>query len=232
MGELSRHVQFIPVIYTKLFERRKVSHLMKLQEVAKRLGVSEKSARRYVKSGEIPSVFVGNAYRISEQDLVEYLEHARVRAGESGPKAKSPLPLDVGNGGSGAFGRGSVRVWVRYLEESVGYFARRLDRQDLGLSGISEISSLTIGLIELCHIFEEDVLAEADADLLNRYEKAGRFLVFDLDDMVIERYDREVRGAKETQIGGDALDETAAISSIEEWKSKRLKGREKLRLGA
>ncbi len=95
---MSRQFLHIPVRYTKFFERRKVSNLMKLQEVAKRLGVSEKSARRYVKSGELPSVFVGNAYRISEQDLVEYLEHARVRAGESGPKARTPRPLDDGAG--------------------------------------------------------------------------------------------------------------------------------------
>jgi excisionase family DNA binding protein len=200
---------------------------LSLHDVGDELGVSVQTVRRWVKAGELAAYKPGKEYRIKPSDLEEFLKTREVR-----PKGRAPLPLDVGNGGSGAFGRGSVGVWVRYLEESVGYFARRLERQDLGLSGISEISSLTIGLIELRHIFDEDVRAEADADLLNRYEKAVGFLVFDLDDMVIERYDREVGAAKETPIGGDALDETAAISFIEEWKSKRLKGREKLRLGA
>jgi excisionase family DNA binding protein len=50
------------------------------------LGVSEKTARRYVKAGVLPSVFVGNAYRVSEKDLEEYLEHAKVTPG----KAQAP----------------------------------------------------------------------------------------------------------------------------------------------
>jgi excisionase family DNA binding protein len=66
-----------------------VNDLMKLGEVARWLGVSEKTVRRYVKSGELPSVFVGNAYRISEEDIAEYLKRARVRVGDAGPKAEA-----------------------------------------------------------------------------------------------------------------------------------------------
>ena len=51
---------------------------VKLPEVARRLDVSEKTARRMVKSGKLPAVFVGGAYRVSEEDLAEYLEGARV----------------------------------------------------------------------------------------------------------------------------------------------------------
>jgi excisionase family DNA binding protein len=59
---------------------------LKLPEVARRLGVSEKTARRYVKAGMLPSMFVGNAYRVSERDVEEYLERARVTPG----KAQAP----------------------------------------------------------------------------------------------------------------------------------------------
>ncbi len=52
--------------------------MLKLPEVAQRLGVSEKTARRYVKAGTIPSVFIGNAYRVREEDLEEYMRQARV----------------------------------------------------------------------------------------------------------------------------------------------------------
>jgi excisionase family DNA binding protein len=58
--------------------RRPVADYVKLPEVARRLDVSEKTARRMVKSGKLPAVFVGGAYRVSEEDLAEYLEGARV----------------------------------------------------------------------------------------------------------------------------------------------------------
>jgi excisionase family DNA binding protein len=59
-----------------------VAEYLKLPEVARRLDVSEKTARRYVKSGALPSVFLGGAYRVSEADLAEFLESARVQPGK------------------------------------------------------------------------------------------------------------------------------------------------------
>jgi excisionase family DNA binding protein len=51
---------------------------LKLPEVARRLDVSEKTARRMVRSGKLPAVFIGGAYRVSEEDLAEYLKGAKV----------------------------------------------------------------------------------------------------------------------------------------------------------
>jgi excisionase family DNA binding protein len=70
-----------------------VANLLKLTEVAQRLDVSEKTVRRYVKRGVLPSIFVGNAYRVSEEDVVEYLRLARV-GGEHDPKVQA-LPIDI-----------------------------------------------------------------------------------------------------------------------------------------
>ncbi len=67
-------------------ERSVVADYLKLPEVARRLDVSEKTARRMVKSGSLPAVFIGGAYRISEEDLEEYLENAKVAPG----KAEAP----------------------------------------------------------------------------------------------------------------------------------------------
>lgn len=64
---------------------------LKLPEVARRLDVSEKTARRYVKSGALPSVFIGNAYRVSEEDLEKYLRRAKVQPGDLDPKVPSRL---------------------------------------------------------------------------------------------------------------------------------------------
>jgi excisionase family DNA binding protein len=54
-----------------------MSSYLKLPEVAHRLGVSEKTARRYIKSGSLPSVFIGNAYRVEPDALTEFVEHSR-----------------------------------------------------------------------------------------------------------------------------------------------------------
>ncbi len=59
---------------------------LKIPEVARRLDVSEPTVRRMVKGGKLPSVFVGGAYRVSEEDLEAYLENAKVVPG----KAQAP----------------------------------------------------------------------------------------------------------------------------------------------
>ncbi len=73
--------------------------LLKLPEVAQRLEVSEKTARRYVKAGVLPSVFVGNAYRVNEEDIEDYLRRAKVEVGSNPPKTAAPSPeiLKVGD---------------------------------------------------------------------------------------------------------------------------------------
>ena len=68
-----------------------MARLLKLPEVAQRLEVSEKTARRYVKAGILPSAFVGNAYRVNEEDVEEYLRRAKVEVGGNTPKAQVSL---------------------------------------------------------------------------------------------------------------------------------------------
>jgi excisionase family DNA binding protein len=71
-----------------------VSSYLKLPEVAQRLGVSEKTARRYIKSGTLPSIFVGNAYRVHPNDLDGFVERTSVGHGvgeaSNAPKAQAP----------------------------------------------------------------------------------------------------------------------------------------------
>lgn len=64
--------------------------LLKLAEVARRLGISEPTARRYVKSGKLPSIYVGGSYRVRDTDIEEFLRQAQVRPGENLPKAGAP----------------------------------------------------------------------------------------------------------------------------------------------
>lgn len=62
---------------------------LKIPEVARRLDVSEPTVRRMVKGGKLPSVFIGGAYRISEEDLAKYIENARVTPGKA-PASSQP----------------------------------------------------------------------------------------------------------------------------------------------
>ncbi len=71
-----------------------MAEYLKLAEVARKLDVSEKTARRYVKSGEIPSVFIVNKYRVSEDDLQEYIRGAKVHPVGARPKGPPPRSMD------------------------------------------------------------------------------------------------------------------------------------------
>lgn len=63
---------------------------LKIPELARRLDVSEKTARRYVKAGALPSAFIGGAYRVTEEDLEAFLRGAEVKPGDASPKAEAP----------------------------------------------------------------------------------------------------------------------------------------------
>jgi excisionase family DNA binding protein len=93
-----------------------MAEYLKLPEVARRLDVSEKTARRYVKAGALPSVFIGNAYRVSEEDLEEYLRDARVQPGDSAPKVLSPQPERDAVAASEAL-QGAVAIAWRLLAQ-------------------------------------------------------------------------------------------------------------------
>jgi len=63
---------------------------LKIPELARRLDVSEKTARRYVKAGALPSTFIGGAYRVTEVDLEAFLRGAEVKPEDASPKAAGP----------------------------------------------------------------------------------------------------------------------------------------------
>src|SRR5215218_8428322 len=70
--------------------RRFVTDYLKIPELARRLDVSEKTARRYVKAGALPSTFIGGAYRVTEEDLEEFLHRAEVKPESTYPKDRAP----------------------------------------------------------------------------------------------------------------------------------------------
>jgi excisionase family DNA binding protein len=71
-----------------------MAELLKLTEVAQELGISEPTARRYVKTGKLPSIYVGGRYRVRREDVEEFLKRARVRPGENLPLGGAPSSSD------------------------------------------------------------------------------------------------------------------------------------------
>jgi excisionase family DNA binding protein len=53
--------------------------LLSIPHIAEHLGVCTKTVRRLIQSGELISLRVGSAIRVTETDLVAYLSRARSR---------------------------------------------------------------------------------------------------------------------------------------------------------
>jgi excisionase family DNA binding protein len=73
-----------------------MAELLKLTEVAQELGISEPTARRYVKTGRLASVFVGGRYRVYRDAVDEFLRQAEVRPGEDLPKPEASRSSEAG----------------------------------------------------------------------------------------------------------------------------------------
>jgi excisionase family DNA binding protein len=57
--------------------------VLSVAEVAKRLGVAEKTVRRKIDKGELPAVRFGNLVRVGERDLAAYVGRSRLDKGET-----------------------------------------------------------------------------------------------------------------------------------------------------
>lgn len=71
-----------------------MAEYLKIPEVARRLDVSEKTARRYVKAGTLSSTFIGGAYRVTEEDLAEFVHRAEVKPEDASPKRRGLLSAE------------------------------------------------------------------------------------------------------------------------------------------
>ncbi len=102
--------------------------MLKLPEVAQRLGVSEKTARRYIKAGTIPSVFIGNAYRVQEDDLEEYVRQAQVEpGGTSAPKVLSRPSPEAPEAQADEERREELRMFRELLTDAHGLLEEMAD---------------------------------------------------------------------------------------------------------
>ena len=109
---------------------------LKIPEVARRLDVSEPTVRRMVKGGKLPSVFVGGAYRVSEEDLEAYLESAKVVPGK---EAAPPVPQQSFNGlleeerREAQFG-----PWLEFVNHYADRWEQRIEAGDIDPGSVVE----------------------------------------------------------------------------------------------
>jgi excisionase family DNA binding protein len=116
-----------------------VSGYMKIPDAAQRLELSEKTVRRHVKSGELPSVFIGGMYRISEEGLEAFIESRRVEGPLALGRASldSPGRADLENQFYGKFR--DYRLAAERTEPTATYWEDRLERGDLTAQDLREL---------------------------------------------------------------------------------------------
>src|SRR5215203_959818 len=106
--------------------RRFVADYLKIPELVRRLDVSEKTARRYVKSGALPSTFIGGAYRVTEQNLEEFIHRAEVKPEDASPKVESRSSLEPSlfNGLEEERRLQYLRTWESFIRQLSGRWHR------------------------------------------------------------------------------------------------------------
>jgi len=57
-----------------------MKQLLTPQDIAKLIGVSYRQVLTLIAKGELPAFRLGNAYRIAENDLKQYLEDSRFKS--------------------------------------------------------------------------------------------------------------------------------------------------------
>ncbi len=100
---------------------------VKIPALARRLDVSENTARRYIKAGRLPSSFIGGAYRVTEQDLARYIEDSKVT---DPPKAAAPPSRQPPLLFSGSETQEERRA-IEALDAHLGKLETALDRGEL-----------------------------------------------------------------------------------------------------
>jgi excisionase family DNA binding protein len=123
-----------------------------LSTVAGRLGVSERTVRRWIKSGKLKAIRPGRDYRISEEAVRQLMEESEVY-----PKVQEPLWPEAEPEPE----RRESRDWGQVVRETLG-----VDVGEISVAGSSSGSSASEGVRA-----EWDLLTEALEELAAENER-------------------------------------------------------------
>ena len=129
-------------------ERSDVAEYLKLPEVARRLDISEKTARRMVKGGKLPAMFIGNAYRVSEEDIATYLRNAQVDPKAPGRSSVEPSFNDVldGERREAIYG-----PWLKFANRYADRWQQRIETGNFDLGSVNEFIATVADLMATLH---------------------------------------------------------------------------------
>ena len=91
---------------------------LSLAEAAERLGISERTARRWIKAGKLRAYKPGRDYWIPERALTELIEESKVS-----PKAEAPPPPTLFNGAREERREELMQEYTRLLEAMEAAYA-------------------------------------------------------------------------------------------------------------
>lgn len=117
-----------------------MNDFLKLDDVAKRLNLSEKTARRYVRSGTIPSFMVGGQYRVSEADLEQFIQSRKFD-----PKAEAPFG-QAEAGPEPSERRFHAGAWIALLEQTARTCERLSSASDPDIDTLADVEVLCMEL--------------------------------------------------------------------------------------
>ena len=71
-----------------------ITQMLRIEDIATRLNVSQKTIRRHIHSGKLVSNKIGGVHRISESDLQRFLSSAKYKANEK-PRTANSLSKSI-----------------------------------------------------------------------------------------------------------------------------------------
>ena len=90
--------------------------MLKIVEVGRELGLSEPTVRRYLKTGKIPSVFIGGRYRVRRSALEEFVRRSEVRpVGAQAPLVEESRPEEAFRLVGGVVKDENGHQWFRWV---------------------------------------------------------------------------------------------------------------------
>ena len=116
-----------------------------LSEVAGLMGVSERTVRRWIKSGKLRAYKPGRDYRIPESAVRELVEDSEIS-----PKAgrRSSLEPSLFNGLEDERREATYQAWLDFVNRYADRWEARIAADDFDLSSLNEFDRATDDLLE------------------------------------------------------------------------------------
>jgi excisionase family DNA binding protein len=128
-----------------------------LSEVAGLMGVSERTVRRWIKSGKLRAYKPGRDYRIPESAVREFVEDSEIS-----PKAnrRSSLEPSLFNGLEDERREANYQAWLDFVNRYADRWEARIAAGDFDLGNVNEFIATVEDLMPVLHELNTDEVRE------------------------------------------------------------------------